>query len=1137
MSTHIQIEIIHHVQTICSIALSPDDRFLAIGGVDGKITIKDLQEVLLLPHSVVSTSIQVIEIYNGGRTSDSPSMLQTNEYFVSQAPFINVSDAALDSWKQDRLTEAESFLTMSIANSDHPSHHALANRALIRARLQQCIMALEDAERSIKIRPSTIGYIAKSTALMGVGKKSEGCRVYDLAFTRCHPHYLDFLLLIKAVVLFVAGRHDDAMSRVDDLRVIANAQLDLMCCIVQAYMHLHLGNLLMECNEYNDAVHSFQHAQAQVRHYTGQPLVVVSLISGWRFDNLGITIRQRLCEALYATGCTEGASESLLETVNLVDEKVYMREPTVRWISDFTRRCLSTSEGDSGVVSKEASHHGRPSKSFQPLVRVWAKSTLANGSWKDVLAPAITFTASRFTIYQVICEHLEAIDRVTEASECFCQMFYELEEQLDKHQEWALDFKHRCSEKLEHIGDNAMSAERYDEAISQYSAAVSLGPEDPQSLFIKRSRAYVAGGMWESASNDADELIALTPDSPWGYERKHAALHTARNYDDAIDALEVMLSKMSQSSDPEIRERRHQYVHPEQTKAAICSAIQESIRDSPRVLIHITSGRLLDKSKQAAAFEALLVYKELLSSMTTHIEHSRIDDEVQQYYRYAMFSHKWEDNEPLFHQVVHTNVYDLQRLPTHDKLQMFCKIARGAGFDWAWSDTCCIDKSDHFVLQEALVAMFRWYEGSAITIVFLLGVHSPSRRGDLIQSIWNTRAWTFQEYHASKTVRFYAEDWTPYLNLDVANHKDSPEIISEMEEATGISARALMTLRPGLDDIREKLCLASERKTTLIEDAAYSLLGIFSASLPVVYGEGDKALGRLLAQLLTSSGDTNILAWTGKSGSFNSCLPVAVPVFKQLATTHVPSNVQHPKMDTITTNLQASVPNMRLVMQLYERLNELPIAFFVGQRMKLPCITFKLDPLSSSRGTSGHIFRAKAIGLGAVEIKTTEDLTRLGSLVLVHPWIDFLLDRHPVGGIASPTFEENSNMVSHSSSTGNMPPFPGPSDTAPAAKQTRTLSLVSRLGRPFASGSHTPPRDMASLLSPSSMPLMERQNQALRFIARLSQRFGSLLFTPTRQNAAEYRRVAAESMITVQVEITPVALSKLVDGVRVLDVL
>ncbi|KAF8415522.1 hypothetical protein L210DRAFT_3431234, partial [Boletus edulis BED1] len=230
-----------------------------------------------------------------------------------------------------------------------------------------------------------------------------------------------------------------------------------------------------------------------------------------------------------------------------------------------------------------------------------------------------------------------------------------------------------------------------------------------------------------------------------------------------------------------------------------------------------------------------------------------------------MLSHKWEDNEPLYHQVVHIAVHELEKSPTHDKLQTFCRIVRDAGFIWAWSDTCCIDKSDHFVLQEALVAMFKWYQGSVLTIIFLRGVHSSSSRGALARSIWNTRAWTLQEYVAANVIHFYTEDWTLYLNLEIPNHKESPEIISEMEEAAGVSAEQLMALRPGLTSIREKLRLASTRHTTLVEDAAYSLLGIFSvAGLPAIYGEGEGSLGRLLAHVLAGSGDVSILGWTGE---------------------------------------------------------------------------------------------------------------------------------------------------------------------------------------------------------------------------------------------------------------------------------
>ena len=345
-----------------------------------------------------------------------------------------------------------------------------------------------------------------------------------------------------------------------------------------------------------------------------------------------------------------------------------------------------------------------------------------------------------------------------------------------------------------------------------------------------------------------------------------------------------------------------------------------------------------------------------------------------------------------------------------------------------------------------------------------------------------------------------------------------------------MSARALRALRPGLDDIQEKLRLVSTRQTTRVEDSAYSLLGIFSMSIPVLYGEGDQALGRFLAQLLTSSGDTSILAWTGRSGSFNSCLPANIAVFNQLPTTHIPPALE---MDGILARLRSSSLNFTSLIRLYDRLHDLPVPLFVGQRMKLPCLNFKLGPLSASRSKSGHVFRAQTAALGIVEIKTQDDLPRFGSLYLAYPWIDFLLDQQPLGSMAETIPEDN-----RSSSIGELPSFPGPSKIASAAPQTRAARLVSRLRRPFGGRTTTFSPDAMSLRPPSSLSSTERQTRALQVIARLRQPFGALLLTPHLGNVAAYRRVAAERLIIVQIEeITPVILGKLVDSVRVLDVL
>ena len=132
-------------------------------------------------------------------------------------------------------------------------------------------------------------------------------------------------------------------------------------------------------------------------------------MSGWKIDNIHITVRQRLCEALYAAGHTERAGESLLEMVNSFDEEVYTNKLTTEWVSgesilsicvvpcvqcfsaDFTQQCLSTFESDGDAVSTPtqdttgATVHATPT----PLLREWAKAKLAHDTWKDALLSAV----------------------------------------------------------------------------------------------------------------------------------------------------------------------------------------------------------------------------------------------------------------------------------------------------------------------------------------------------------------------------------------------------------------------------------------------------------------------------------------------------------------------------------------------------------------------------------------------------------------------------------------------------------------------------------------------------------------------------------------------------------------------------
>jgi hypothetical protein len=428
----------------------------------------------------------------------------------------------------------------------------------------------------------------------------------------------------------------------------------------------------------------------------------------------------------------------------------------------------------------------------------------------------------------------------------------------------------------------------------------------------------------------------------------------------------------------------------------IQKAVEETVSHMPRVLIDTTTGRLCDKIKQAAAFEELPIYDELRSSMTTRLDRARIQKTVKEFYRYVMFSHRWQVNEPTFQQVQEMSIYKLPASPAYGKLQNFCTLVRSLRFVWAWSDTCCVNQLDRGVQQESLVAMFRWYRGASLTVVHLLGVLSESQVfGCLWRSIWNTRGWTYQEYIASEVVQFYTEDWKSYLGLDTFNHKESPIIRSEMEQAMNLTTEELATLQPGLEKVREKLYLASVRQTTREEDIAYSLFGIFNVAIPVIYGEGNQAIGRLLEHILTRSDDVTLLAWTGSSGSQHSYLPADLTVYNQIVPPHVPLPADTAEMDGIVTALRSSMPDLSLTVALYERLYDLPPLSLVAGRLRLPGIVFPLAdlvPLPESESDS-PIYRATTPMLGDVEIKTMDGLSGMDGLLLIHPWISPLLDQ------------------------------------------------------------------------------------------------------------------------------------------------
>jgi hypothetical protein len=107
-------------------------------------------------------------------------------------------------------------------------------------------------------------------------------------------------------------------------------------------------------------------------------------------------------------------------------------------------------------------------------------------------------------------------------------------------------------------------------------------------------------------------------------------------------------------------------------------------------------------------------------------------------------------------------------------------------------------------------------------------------------------------------------DWRSIVSR---THGDVAEAVSE---ETGIPTEAITNFRPERWSIAQKMSWATRRRTTRIEDRAYSLLGLFNVKMPLIYGEGNAAFRRLQEEILKNSTDQTMFCRTAPGASFST---------------------------------------------------------------------------------------------------------------------------------------------------------------------------------------------------------------------------------------------------------------------------
>ncbi|KAF4854162.1 Vegetative incompatibility protein HET-E-1 [Colletotrichum siamense] len=216
-------------------------------------------------------------------------------------------------------------------------------------------------------------------------------------------------------------------------------------------------------------------------------------------------------------------------------------------------------------------------------------------------------------------------------------------------------------------------------------------------------------------------------------------------------------------------------------------------------------------------------------------------EEFQDYstVEYAILSHTWGDDEVSFKDM--QDFARAKRQAGFVKIATTCELALKEGLEYAWVDTCCIDKTSSAELSEAINAMFVWYQASAACFVWLedlaplSSTSSATSQGrklcdmsKLASCKWFSRGWTLQELLAPANVRFYDANWN--FRFTKENYVSTLSTITKIEVEVLKMAKRLKDVL-----VAVKMSWAANRETTRPEDEAYCLLGIFDINMPMLY--------------------------------------------------------------------------------------------------------------------------------------------------------------------------------------------------------------------------------------------------------------------------------------------------------------
>lgn len=135
----------------------------------------------------------------------------------------------------------------------------------------------------------------------------------------------------------------------------------------------------------------------------------------------------------------------------------------------------------------------------------------------------LVFIDLRLTIYCTICEHLEAINHITDTSvstkwwantegwwtwiiSMWMNFWWVISHVVTYSSSWS-DFRQYSPKNLEYLGDKVMSTKLHNVAISHHSTALSLYQLFLQGVLLEWCKAYLVTRSWKQMLDNTNQVF------------------------------------------------------------------------------------------------------------------------------------------------------------------------------------------------------------------------------------------------------------------------------------------------------------------------------------------------------------------------------------------------------------------------------------------------------------------------------------------------------------------------------------------------------------------------------------------------------------------------------------------------------